>query len=511
MNVPRISIAKVFRATGVALVAACAATLASCTAELPSNVPSSSIGVVEGYLLEANQPVAARLEFSDIDNPDYDVRMTTFADSTGWYHAELPLGVYSYRIVVGNAMTFQTSRDSVTVGRAVRRLDLERGRARVEAALPSVFEGREIWLRAAMARYGQSYRTVVADSVAAFDLRLLPVGAYSLRLDVGSRSGDLVVISVDGGVDADTLRVSAGAVSYHMSEFRSTYASIAGTVTSSPGFSATGIDVEARSTTGSFYAGADCDAEGRYRIDLLQPAAMKLYLRFRGIERWFGGDSHATATVYELQPGMHLAGVDLSGGAMRIRCEGPGDLIDNLGRFILRDASGVDTELSYLYTNPLSVELLRPGRYTLRSLGGCASDPWQPQWFDGAGESADATPIDIVAGQVRDLTMTLTAGSHIAGVLTVQTGSVPPLVYVSIHDADGDEFCGRDVPIWNSRLFLPGLPDGDYQLAIPRNSGVWWYPGTWAQGEAATIAIRDQVAVEGLIWPLPVPFLKAAP
>lgn len=511
MNVTRFTMANVFRAAGLTALVACVAFFSSCTGELPSNVPSSSIGVVEGYLLEANQPVAARLEFSDIDNPGYDIRMTTFADSTGWYHAELPIGVYSYRITVGNVSAFQTSRDSVTVGRAARRMDLARGRARVEAALPSVFEGREIWLRAAMARYGESYRTVVVDSVAVFDLRMLPVGAFGLRLDVGSRSGDVVVISVGGGVDADTLRVSAGAVALHLSEFRSSYASIAGTVTSSPGFSADGIYVEARSTAGSYYAGADCDADGRYRIDLLQPATVKLHLLHRGIERWFGGDDHATATVYELQPGMHVTDVDLSGGAVRIRFEGPGDLIDNLGRLILRDASGVDTELSYLYTNPLSVELLRPGRYTLRSLGGCAGDPWQPQWFDGAAGSADATPIDVAVGQVRDLTMTLTAGSHIAGALTVQTGSVPPLVYVSIRDADGDEYCGRDVPIWSGRLFLPGLSDGDYQLAIPRNSGLWWYPGTWAQGEAATLAIRDQGAVEGLIWPLPEPFRKVAP
>lgn len=495
----------------VAFLAAGLVAVSSCTDDPPPGVPSSSVGMVEGYVIEAGQPVAAWVRFNSQNSDVLRVEVVTTADSTGWYHVELPLGVYRIQPTATEGESAAADVDTVTVGRAPRRKDLVRGRAGVEIGLPTAFEGRLAWLRLSGQSHQYSFHTYVADSTANFDLRMMPLGAYGMALDMPTVSGDVILINESGGVAVDSLQVSAEAPTHGAADFRSTYASIAGRVTSSPWFRGDNVYVDLVDSQGHSLDSAECDADGSFRCDFLVPVTVRLRVQNSGLERWFGGDDFSSATVYAMEPGQHLTGVELSGGGLSVRFEGPGDIVNNTAVLALRAAGGSEYFTTYPSRNPTFIEMLAEGPYTLYVYGACAGQPWQPQWYDGATDLLDATTVEIVEGQMHEITMTLAAGGLITGTFVSHTGNMPWSIRVALCDTLGHQLCPQTVPVDRTQMRLPGLRDGDYHLAMYLSSSPWWYPGTWLPSEATTISIRDGGTVSGLVWDLPFPYKKAAP
>lgn len=498
------------RAIALAGVTACLVLAAACVEDTPTGGDRSEIGVIEGRITEAGLPIAAGISFSNNQGDWPDVRVTVVADSTGWYRAELPLGLYRRSISVDNANTpCCSSADTVLVGRTVRRRDFALGRARLTITLPPVYDDRYAWLRIESPGLGNSYGVTVRDGAATYDLRLLPPGDYTMRVNPDGRMEYVHVPSDDDPARPDTLRVGAEAVTERTIDFRARHASITGRVNGGALLRDGAVRVEAVGATRGPRGSVPCDVNGFYRLDLLLPEPVRLRSSCGALIRWFGGDTVGDATLHDLQPGDDLTAVNQSAGVLRVRFDGPGDLVENEALAFMREEDGTETVLDLSPQNPLVVGNLRPGRIQLFVAGGCAGQPWQPQWYDGAQGVEDATFLDIVDGQVTDVAMTLTAGGTISGTLSY-TGD-PWSMSIALRGVDGGRICPTTVRPRNGKFELPGLPDGDYRLALYLGSSPWWYPGTWSLNEAALLSIVDGGTVSGLVWPLPFPYAKPAP
>lgn len=485
--------------------------LGACTGELGDVGPLSDIGVVEGEVREAGLPVPATVRFRDMVTEGLDVEVTVDADSTGWYRAALPVGDYLLNVSPAEGwFNANSEKDTVRVGRAVRRLDIERGRARVAVRLPAVYDES----RASLDLWDSSYRALqrvdVHDGLAEFDLRLVPPGAYIMRLRASGGGSDFFLPGAYLISDADTFRVGTGEALYEL-DLRDRHVSVSGRITGS--WRSQGLEMRAYlgAAGGRTPASVSCEADGSFRLDLLVPEPVKLFTQCAYVKQWYGGSSEATATVFDLQPGDHLTGIELTEGSLRLRFEGPADLLDNHAQFLLRGEDGADLQLPWFEGNPTVVPNLSPGRYRLYIFGHCRGEPWQPQWYDGAVDAASAQPVDIEAGGIRDVTVALLAGGSISGMFTRVGGQLPYGLNVTVRDRDGAPVCDRTAYMAEGQLRLVGLVDGEYYLSVVFANATWWYPGTAVFAEATRLTINDGGAVTGVVWPLPSPKQRSTP
>lgn len=484
--------------------------LGACTGELAEVGPLSDIGVVEGVVREAGLPVPATVRFRALHTEGLEVEVVVHADSTGWYRAALPLGDYRLDLsLAGDSFLAGGDEDTVRVGRAVRRFDIGRGRARVAVRLPAVYE--EQWARLYLLEPGDSYtqRVDVHDGLAGFDLRLVPPGAYTMWLRVNG-SDEFLLPGTHLTSDADTLRVGVGEAFYEI-DLCDRHVSLSGHITGS--WQSQGLFMYAYldAMSGLSRANAACEADGSFRLNLLVPEPVKLSVQCENVEQWYGGRTAATATVFDLQPGDHLTGLELTEGSLRLRFEGPADLLDNNAYFLLRSDDGTDLQLPTFSRNPTLVPNLPPGRYRLFIYGHCRAEPWQPQWYPGAADEAGAQPVDIEAGGIRDLTVALLAGGSISGMFTRESGPVPYGLNVTLCDRDGEPLCDRAAFVQEGRIRLADLADGEYLLSVSFLGGTWWYPGTAEFAEAARLTITDGGDVTDVVWPLPPREWKSTP
>jgi hypothetical protein len=183
---------------------------------------------------------------------------------------------------------------------------------------------------------------------------------------------------------------------------------------------------------------------------------------------------------------------------------GPGDLIVRQADLIVRDQDGRDITTWTSNGNRRFFGNLRPGRYYVLVDGRCRNQLWAPQWFGGTEDAAMATPIDLVAGELRRIEMALVTGGRIAGELLTAAGERPDRTYCRLSDADGVPLCAANLTLTDGFFDYTGLPDGVYHLAVPQSGGVmWWYPGTTDFAQATGLTISGHAVVTDLTWRLP--------
>ena len=228
---------------------------------------------------------------------------------------------------------------------------------------------------------------------------------------------------------------------------------------------------------------------------------------FDVLERWFGGSDEQTARVFDLQPGDRITDVDIveSGVEVSLSGEGPG-LIHGLDVRIL-DASDAVVYSGTPYDSSFRISGLDSGTYRLQASGTCVDQNWEPQWYGGDSSPGSAAPIELGAGELRAVSMTLVAGGSISGSI-VDPSTNGPGAYCGLFDSEGEPLCSR-FGTWyaweeDGAFHYPGLADGDYYLALrnhndPEN-GPWWYPGTATLEEAVPITITDHADVTGIVW-----------
>lgn len=476
--------------------------LGACMSELPEVGPLSDIGVVEGRIVESALGVAATVKFIDATDNDTEANITALADSTGWYRVELPVGLYRVRLgMSGNSVQVSSDADTVMVGRCVRRRDFTRIRAQVTVTLPPEYESTSAYLSADRPGMHGSARVRVVDGTAAFDLRLLPPAKYTMRFRANDYYGTFLLPGTNVAADADSLDARADPAAYAI-DLRPRHASISGHVTGSWQRTQDAMHVNAVTLDWGTDSEVECATDGSFRIDTLMPEPIKLCARHNGVENWYGGTSRATATVFDLQPGDHLDGMDLEEGGLDIRFEGPGQMVPVEHSVILHREVGDEITLVRMDGDPVRVTNLQAGRYLLQVGGYCFQEPWQPRWYDDTAVPGEAVPIDIVAGSVQSITMVLRAGGSISGRITREDGETPYAYNVIVGDGAGADLCERTIYTDRDRLLVEGLPDGQYCLSFYDGTGRWWYPGTRNLAQATRLVISGGNAVGDLVWPV---------
>lgn len=492
--------------TAACLLAAALVVACGCTSGPGEPGPDSSYGAIEGYVLECGTAVPSVLDFTPRNAANVDARARVTPDSTGWYRVELPVGDYRVTVrMVGEQVwsTYTSSEsDTVRVGRSVRRRDFQRGRALVAVRLPASLEGSTVSVLLYRPGISVELNTNVVDGLAVCDLRLVPMQSYVMRLNPGGSGAWFFLPGTHLIADADSLRVGASPVT-HESDTRGRFARLEGRVTGSWQATAQSMEVHAYAPGQARRAAVGCDADGSFRLDLIAPVYVRLVTRCGGVDRWFGGASYATATWHQLEPGQVVAGLEMREGGLRLRFDGPGSLVDNVGTVALVHPDGTRLQVSLGPANPALLSNLAAGDYRLQLLGGCALDPWVPQWFDGAVEEADALPLTVVEGAFTDATIRQEAGGVLRGAFVGDPDVEFEPRHISLYRGDGTPLCGGSFLFWSGFFEWPGLADGEYLLGTRVSGETWWFPGTWELDAAERLTIVDGGTVAGLAWLVP--------
>ena len=499
---------------GSALLLLALLALVSCTGEPEPDVELFEVGAVEGYVLVAGQGQVMTVTASRIvADPDgwYDDRVEaqTRSDSTGWYRLELPTGRYALdtrNSAVGS--TGDSRADTVQIVPSVLYHDLRRGLARVRVRVPPEWEGHYCNLNLENdTNYDGRDGDDVVDGWVEFEIRALEPGSYVMSFGEPFFGDDFYLPGSLEAAMADTLVVGLESAAVYETAFTDTYATITGQVTGSWQVEpALWMSVTAFSSASREVADATCDDDGRFVIVLPFPLDVRLRFSCYGTSRWCGGDSFETADVFALQAGDRLTGVDAVEGGLEIWLDGPGDLVQRTVRFRIYDETGNLLTSNVAGQNPFRIGNLEPGRVLLQLDGVCNGQTWAGQWYEGAASSADATLIDVEAGVRRRLDVILAPGGRISGALLAADGGDPGSVQVALCDERGEPWCSWPSNTHDGAFAFSGLADGDYYLRAELGDGVlWWYPGSFGFGGAASVAIADHGVVTGLSWTLPVP------
>jgi hypothetical protein len=302
--------------------------------------------------------------------------------------------------------------------------------------------------------------------------------------------------------EADSLHVGAAPVTYDV-DTRSRHARLEGRVTGSWQTSGQSMEVRAYAPGQQRRGRAACDPDGSFRLDLIAPVFVRLSAVCGVVERWYGGASYATATWHELAPGQVTAGLEMREGGLRLRFEGPGLLVDNVGDVELVHPDGTRQLLYLSRENPALVPNLAAGDYRLYVMGACGRDPWVAQWYDGAAEEEGATTLTVVEGAFTDATIRQQAGGVLSGRFTGDPNLASASRHIRLYRGDGAPLCSGPAYFWDGTFSWPGLPDGEYLLGTTVFGSTWWFPGTWDAAAAGRITIIDGGTVAGLAWLVP--------
>lgn len=486
--------------------------LSSCGNETPTICDTEGLGVLEGYVYECGEGVSTDVSARFLEGPQsFRSAHQTVSDSTGWYHLELPSGLYELE-VDPNGLNISSSEyfDRIRVLPRVFRFDLHRGRAEVRIGLPDDLDGARFRVDLTNDDHDRVHEWVEAENGQLLvPFRLLVPGSYALRLDGGDLMGARYFPNALEFEDGDRMVVGTLTPAVYEIDLRDSYASISGSITGSWQLADGGWrpSVTAYGEDGLRLGSQGVDSDGTFTCGFAFPRKVRLAAENRSINQWFGGDSLENATVFDLQPGDRITGVDLVESGIRLQLDGPGDRSFHQPDVTLRSESGMELDAGTSFGSPVWINNLPAGRYYLHVDGFCEDEPWASQWYGGSESFAGAVPIDLAEGALVSVLMDLVEGGRVSGTLLRADGTTPSRVDFGLHDAEGGVLCGG-YDQWrgfdNGAFRFQGLADGAYYLAAQlKYDEPWWYPGTLNFDEAEPIVIENHAAVTGLDWRLP--------
>jgi hypothetical protein len=264
-------------------------------------------------------------------------------------------------------------------------------------------------------------------------------------------------------------------------------------------------------------------SDGSFAASLYLPGPVKLLVSDSGVEQWIGGAQFTDATVFTLESGRTISGVEYVESGLFLELTAPGTDVWQT-RFQLYDAATMTLAAEWLNADsPRTVSgfpNLRPGTYRMHIEAGLPGyEVYAPQWYDRAVAAANATSITIArAGDIVPVPVTLEKGGSVSGRI-VEAPGVQADYYLYVTNA-------ADPAVWarvggyrrnGAVLFVVrGLPDGEWKLgAWARESGdheperppagTVWYPGAATWGEAGIIPVHDFADVTGIEIQMPAP------
>jgi hypothetical protein len=399
---------------------------------------------------------------------------------------------------------FDAISDTVEVSRGLHHLDFDVGRLAVGLTVPSTLEGEHLSVELWGSRTRELlYMWTVEDG--SFDalFPMVPPGVYRIAVGYGRQS-----VWLPGSLDPEEGE-TVGVYPDHPVSYRATLdrcARITGSVTGSWQEAHAGSPrLAAVGSGGSSIAYAYAEADGSFEVDLLFAQPVRLRIGGLGVDFWVGGDSYSSATLYIPQPGQEISGVSVQESGILCRLEGPGYLADHRSVLILRDESGLEYRPPGYGRNPVPICGLRPGRYYLMVSHEHCEGTWVPQWFDGASQFVDATPIVIAEeGELVRITAHLKEGGRVSGHIRTADGKPAGNMRVRLSGDWVDVACEARSDEMTGYYAFSGLPDGGYRLhADAPDVSPWWYPGTANADSSEVVFVKDYGSVTGIDWYLP--------
>jgi len=491
--------------------------LLSCTDDF-APCPDYRVGVVEGVVTWLEEP-AAGITLQATCLGDCDQRRSVTTDSTGSYRLELPEGRYFLRPTNVDPRLFadEAVYAGIRVGPLTSRYDLSYGRVSGLLTVPDGFGDGNVSLRLE-GSHGVSLSDdfAVEAGVAAFDFPMVEPGSYRLRLGELSEYNAPFYLSAAAGGDTVDFMVAGDAPTVLERDVTGQLAVITGRVGGAWSWDRDGeARVTAREDRSDWWAGSsfgtDTDDGGNYRLFVLAPLDYTISMNAGSGTIFHGGGSSITAaTVFSLQPGEMLSGIDFFPTRLEVRLRGPHPW-SNYGTIVLTLQeldTGLETEFG-VSANPIVRFDVDPGIYRVHVSGACGLSDWLPQWYGGAMEPELAQPVELPQGGNTILEFELAAGGSVAGRVTASDGSPLPEVLCRLFTSAGEPTCSHSstAPSFPAgEVRFAGLPDGDYLLGaqVVGSDPVWFFPGTFVSADADTLRVRDLGAVTDLEWALPV-------
>jgi hypothetical protein len=487
--------------------AVCAALLglASCEQSTPTYIdPEYQVGTLHGYVKVAGEPRAVTVGAREFKSPGRVIARTR-AGPDGWYLLDLPVDRYRIEIEPGdNGYSSPDTFNVVRVEPWSKRHDLLFGRLVLRLSVPESMQGLGVSAAVSAPRpHAEAVRGSrrATSPTTEFTFEFVEPGTSRISLSLagsetywipGTYDPDMAQ-PIDVHVDRETIVEASFPL----------HASISGSVTGSWQLAGIGNPyVEAHGSDGEIIR-TGVAADGSYRLHLLIPEPVKVRVwRFGGVEQWIGG-SFESATVFDLQAGEHIEGVDLGESGILVHFDGPGAFAEHYARLRITDGRGWEFELDPAAA-PIAITNLLPGRYYVHASGACVytTQPWAAQWYAGASSLDAATPIDLSERQLATITMQLEPGGGIEGRVLFSDPNIWA-IRVGVFDTAGTPLCAD--PQWteDGKFRFRGLANGDYLVAVTYNGDDrWWYPGTWVQSGATVIHVRDAQTVAGINWHL---------
>ena len=251
------------------------------------------------------------------------------------------------------------------------------------------------------------------------------------------------------------------------------------------------------------------DQEGGFSADFLVPGRVKLLVSQTGIDYWIGGPGFEDATVFTLEPGRTIAGIEHDQCGIHLVVDETGVPFRN-GDVLIYNPTDLSLVATLNYWNDsdrhIAVPNLWPGEFLVhidQKSWTRGSEEWRPQWFDRAATADQAQPVLLVTpGQVARLNLELEPGGKISGLIVDEEGATIHF-RVLVYQVGQDSHWG-DQSAWDFSFDLMGLPDGDYVIGARATSIGWdseeivWHPGTLDRQEAQIIEIRDASVIENV-------------
>ncbi len=501
----------------VVLVLMALLSVSGCQEDTPTSCPSYAVGTVQGYLLSVGQGVSMDIRARSVEGSNWgEIVASTTSDSRGWYRFDTPSGLYRLEVKPDDEHSFSYDpRDTVRVRKKVRRYDLWKCRIEVQVGVPDEMEGQVFRFRlVGNSLVNSSVEATVQSGNLEFVFPVVSSGTFKMKMK-SPRSEYFYLPGTYESSQAYSLIVGTEEVARYEIDFSNTFASVSGVVTGSWQQTELGrMGVKVLSTAGDReISREECDEDGSFTCDVFVPGQVKIGTVFDYYAtQWIGGDSYETAQVFDIQPGDRFTDISVVESGIAVQLEMPGDLIGVRPAFKIRDENDLEVWMNPTGNNPYYFFNFRPERYFVYVEGYCDNQIWAPQWYGDAEDFESAEPIDLVAGELREISINLVEGGRIEGEIRDSDGRVPSGARYQVYDLEGDPLCNYWKHWMGDRMLFSGLPDGTYLVAA-RDLGnePWYYPGTIDFSEATQIVIENHQTVAGLVWALPVAAKEGSP
>lgn len=350
------------------------------------------------------------------------------------------------------------------------------------------------------------------------EMRMVIPGRYRLGLRHESL-GRVYLPATFDSTEADVVTVVAGQTTHHESSLPSP-ARISGHITGSwqaLGMSSPRVEVWIGERT---VADSRADDDGAFDISLLLGGEARLVTWIDNVPGYFGGPDFESATVFDLRPGGHIAGVERVESALSIDLHGL-SLAEPSYRVRLYDADGRDLTRRPNGNSGLSGQgpsfrcsNLLPGTVYLSLTPTNGFALWSSQFYDGGRTLAEADPILIPSGGgIAQIEMTVHEGGRISGRILNDSQEIGwSSIYFEVYLADSpDEAVISRINYWDipysfstGAFVINQLHDGAYKFRARIGNHDWRYwPDADNFSDAGIITITDHGEVTGIDLTLP--------